>query len=753
MRCCPSSSAVADESGQSTVAAEVASVETPDVPAIPPSSRRRRRVPTVIQMEQTECGAACLAMVLGSFGQFVTLAEMREECLVSRDGTSALQLAKVARQRGLSAHGFHHDLDGLGAVPTPAILFWSFNHFVVLEGWDRKGAWINDPARGPRRASWDEMDRCFTGVGVAFERTDAFQRSGRPPSTLRRAPRLLSGYGRSLIFAAVLGVLAALPGIAAAGFLSFFINAILVPGDLKFALPFVVALLVTLILQVGFGWLTMSTVLGTTSSFATSLAARVTWRMLRLPMRYFTQRAPGEVVWRMNLPSDIGKALAGPLPLAVVSLVSLVLYGAAMVVISPWAAVVGIVVACANALVMRSITRVQRDGLGVFFQHLGKLSGEVSSGLSRIEYVKATGAEDELFSQFTGTQAFVVNARQRLRGLTQYLATVPGLLSILGSAAVMGIAGVQVINGTLAVGGLVALQVLLVGFLSPFSNLVQLGGTLSEVGASLAKVDDVMEGAASIDGVRVATTAESDQPSGKLIGRIEFRDVVFGYNPAAEPLLRGLSFCVEPGHRIAFVGTSGAGKSTVSRLLTGLERPWSGEILLDGVSRDAWPSAVVTSSLALVDQSIVLFPGTIQDNLTLWDSRIPSDRVVAATRDAAIDDMVSARPGGYGAMVAENARNVSGGQAQRIEIARALAQDPTILVLDEATSALDAATEVQIDEAIRRRGCTTVVIAHRMSTIRDADLILVLDKGVVVQSGTHEELIEDDGLYRTLVTN
>jgi len=714
-------------------------------------------------MEKAECGAASLAMILGHFGQHVSLGEMREACKVSRDGTSALEIAKVARSRGLTAQGFRRDLDGLDAIDTPAILYWSFNHFVVLEGWDRKGAWLNDPARGPRRALWEEMNRCFTGVGLTFGVTDAFERGGQRPSVLRRVPVLMAGYGRALALCAVLGVLATIPGIAAAGFLSYFINAILVPGDLRFAVPFVIALLVTLTLQIGFQWLVMSTVLSTTSGFTTSLAGQVAWRMMRLPMRYFTQRAPGEIVWRMNLPSDIGKALAGPLPVAVVSLVSLLLYGVAMVIVSPWAAAVGLVVAIANAIAVRSITSVQRDGLGVFFQHYGKLSGEVSSGLSRMEYIKATGSEDELFSQFTGTQAFVVNSRQKLRGLTQYLSTIPGLLSILGSAAVMAIAGIQVINGSLAVGGLVALQVLLAGFLAPFASLVQLGGTLSEVGASLTKVDDVLETEATTDGRRradvgVVTGAQVDPApavvaAGKLAGRIEFKDVVFGYSTAAEPLLRGLSFHVEPGHRIALVGTSGAGKSTVSRLLTGLEQPWSGEILLDGVPRDAWPSAVVTSSMALVDQTIVLFPGSIQENLTLWDASIPADRVVAAARDAAIDDVITARSGGYGALITEGAGNVSGGQAQRMEIARALAQDPTILVLDEATSALDATTEVQIDEAIRRRGCTTVVVAHRMSTIRDADLILVLDKGVVVQSGTHDELMQVDGLYRMLVTN
>jgi ABC-type bacteriocin/lantibiotic exporter with double-glycine peptidase domain len=323
---------------------------------------------------------------------------------------------------------------------------------------------------------------------------------------------------------------------------------------------------------------------------------------------------------------------------------------------------------------------------------------------------------------------------------------------------VLGIGGFQVLNGDLSLGGLVALQVLAAGFLAPFGLLVQVGNSLLQFRAVMPKIDDVLEQEPETDGLRssvpAATASDPNEPTpaaAKLQGRVEFRDVVFGYNPGGPPLLQGLSFTVEPGHRIAFVGTSGAGKSTVSRLLTGLERPWSGTILLDGVPRDEIPGAVLSSSLALVDQSILLFKGTVRDNLTLWDPSIQVGRATVAAQDAHIDDVIASRPEAYESAVDEGGRNFSGGQGQRLEIARALAMDPTILVLDEATSSLDALTEVRIDNELRRRGCTTLVIAHRLSTIRDADLILVLDKGAVVQSGTHDELLQMDGLYRTLV--
>ena len=715
-----------------------------DIPA-----RRRTRVPTVMQMEVLECGAACLGMILGHFGQFVPLATLREESHVSRDGTTALQVARVARSRGLQAQGKRLELTDLDNIATPFIAYWGFNHFVVIEGWNRKGVFLNDPGTGPRTISWQQMDREFTGVAIEFAVTDAFRKSAKPPSVLRRLPHMLQGFRWPLIFAALLGVLYAIPGIATAGFMSFFINTLLGQQQLGLAPIFLLGIVVAIVLQLGFGWLQTSTLARTSVAFSTSLAAELGWRILRLPMRYFTQRSAGEVAYRMNMPSTLAAQLSGPLPQALVSMFAVVLYFIAMAAINWWAALTALVIGLLNFLVLRLVSRKQREGLELLLQEQGKVIGEAASALANIELIKSTGGEDESFNRFTAFQAKVTNTRQSLLWLTTILSTVPSLLSLLASAAVIGIGAFAVLNGTLGIGGLVALQILMAGFLAPFITFVQLGSSINNLSATLVKIDDVLDQQPAIGGIRVVEPSETDQR--KLIGRIEFHDVTFGYSKAAPPLLQGLSFSVEPGQRIAFVGTSGAGKSTISKLLCGLEEPWSGLISFDGVPREEIPETIINASLALVDQSVVLFPGTVMDNLILWDTSIPAERAIAAARAATIHDVIASRSDGYDAEVLEGARNFSGGQAQRIEIPRALAIDPSILVLDEATSALDAATEVAIDNAIRQRGCTTVVIAHRLSTIRDADLILVLDKGLVVQSGNHKELMASDGLYRSLV--
>jgi NHLM bacteriocin system ABC transporter peptidase/ATP-binding protein len=712
-------------------------------------SRRRARVPSVLQMEMLECGAACLGMVLGHFGQHVPLMTLRDESQVSRDGATALQIAKVARNHGLSAKGKRLELAELHTIATPFIAHWGFNHFVVVEGWNRKGVFLNDPASGPRMITWRQMDREFTGVAIEFGVTHEFEKSKKPPSVLGRLTRMLEGFRWPLVFATLLGVLYAFPGIATAGFMAFFINTILGQQQLGLAPIFLIGILIAIILQLGFGWLQTSTLARTSVMFSTSLAAELGWRILRLPMRYFTQRSAGEVAYRMNMPSTLAAQLAGPLPRVLISAFSVLLYFAAMALISLWAAATALIVGTLNFLLLRFVSRKQREGEELLLQEQGKLLGETTSALANIEFIKSTGAEDESFNRFTAFQAKVINTRQSLLWLTTIVNTVPNLLSLLASAAVIAIGAFAVLNGTLGIGGLVALQILMAGFLAPFITFVQLGSSINNINATLVKIDDVLEQEPAVSGIRMNAPAVGEQ--GKLIGKIEFRDVTFGYNKSAPPLLDALSFTVEPGHRIAFVGTSGAGKSTIAKLLCGLEQPWSGSIYFDGVPRAEITETVINASLSLVDQSVVLFPGTVMENLTLWDESIPVERAIAAARAATIHEVIAARPDGYDAVVLEGARNFSGGQSQRIEIARALAIDPSILVLDEATSALDAATEVAIDNAIRQRGCTTVVIAHRISTIRDADVILVLDRGVVVQSGTHDELVASGGLYRSLV--
>lgn len=723
-----------------------------------PKDRRRSRVPTVIQMEAVECGAAALAMILAYHGRNIPLQTLRDACQVSRDGTTALQMAKVARGYGMSAKGASKDLHELDTLATPFVAYWSFYHFVVVEGWDSTWVYINDPAMGPRRVSWDEMDSNFTGIAIDFEPTSEFERGGKRRSLVESLRTHLGPYKRALAFATIVGVFATIPGIAAAGFLSFFINRVISAASTGIVVGFMVAVVLAIVAQATLGWIQRRTMLSITTDFTTSLAAEMTWRVLRLPMRFFTQRQPGEISWRLQMPAMVSMLLAGPLPSAITGLISIVLYFVAMLVLSPVAAVAALVIGVLNFAILRAMARRQTERQELLMQEEGKLSAVVASGLSAIEFIKATGAEQELFTRFGGQSARVVSVRQETAAANQVFATLPSFLNILASAAVLGIGGFQVLNGDLSLGGLVALQVLAAGFLAPFGLLVQVGNSLLQFRAVMPKIDDVLEQEPETDGLRssvaAATASDPNEPTpaaAKLQGHVEFRDVVFGYNPGGPPLLKGLSFTVEPGHRIAFVGTSGAGKSTVSRLLTGLERPWSGTILLDGVPRDEIPGAVLSSSLALVDQSILLFKGTVRDNLTLWDPSIQAGRATVAAQDAHIDDVITSRPEAYESAVDEGGRNFSGGQGQRLEIARALALDPTILVLDEATSSLDALTEVRIDNELRRRGCTTLVIAHRLSTIRDADLILVLDKGAVVQSGTHDELLQMDGLYRTLV--
>jgi NHLM bacteriocin system ABC transporter peptidase/ATP-binding protein len=714
-------------------------------------SSRRVRTPTVLQMEAVECGAAALAIVLAHFGRWVPLEEMRVACGVSRDGSKASNMVRAARQYGLEAKGYKREPQSLRAVPLPAILHWNFNHFVVLEGFRGGRVHLNDPATGPRTVSEEELDQAFTGVVMTFTPGPEMVRGGQPPSLLAALRRRLGGTRVALIFVLLAGLALAVPGLVVPVFFKVFLDGVLLEGRSDWLPPLLLAMSLAAFLLGALTWLQQTYLLRLETRLAVGSSSRFFWHVLRLPAEFFSQRFAGEISSRVAINDRVAQLLSRDLATNALGLLMIVFYAALLFQYDAVLTLVGIAVVSLNIAALRYVSRRRVDGNRRLVQDQGKLMGAAIGGLQTIETLKATGGESDLFARWSGYQAKVVNGRQETERYTQILDAVPTLLSAINAALILGIGGLRVMNGALSVGGLVAFQLLMGAFIAPVNRLVSLGGRLQTVEGDMNRLDDVLRSRvdpAAGDGEIVAAGGEPV----KLAGRLELRGVSFGYCRLDPPLIEGLDLTLEPGARVALVGGSGSGKTTIAKLVTGLYRPWEGEILFDGRRRDELPRGALDGSLAAVDQSVFLFEGTVRDNLTLWDGTVPLPEVMAAAKDAGIHDDVAARPGGYDSAVEEGGANWSGGQRQRLEIARALVGRPSLLVLDEATSALDPTTEAIIDAHLRRRGCTCLVIAHRLSTIRDADEIIVLERGKVVQRGSHDQLKAAGGPYARLIS-
>ena len=715
-------------------------------------SPKATRSPTVLQMEAVECGAACLGIVLAHFGRWVALEKLRLACGVSRDGSKASNMVKAARRYGLAVRALKMEPSGLRGVTPPAILHWNFNHFVVLDGFRSGRVLLNDPASGPRTVSEEELDQSFTGVVLTFEPGDGFERGGAPPSLLASLGRRLEGARWGLLFVFLAGLALVVPGLATPVFSKLFVDHVLLGGRADWLRPLLVGMGLTAILLAALTWLQQTYLLRLETRMAVSGSGRFLWHVLRLPVEFFTQRFAGEISSRVAINDRVARLLARDLAINCLGALMIVFFGAVMFLYDPTLTLLSVLVVSLNAAALRFISRKRVDGNRRLLQDRGKLQGTAIAGLQMIETLKASGGEEDLFARWAGYQAKVVNTRQELERYTQVLDAVPPLLVALNTALILGIGSLRVMQGSLTLGGLVAFQILVASFVAPIQRLVSLGGQLQLAEGDMNRLDDVLRYPV-VEGV---ATDPSDPPRDgpvKLDGHLELRKVTFGYSRIDPPLIEDFDLVLEPGRRIALVGGSGSGKTTIGRLITGLYEPWSGDILFDGRRREEIPGRVFTRSLASVDQSISIFEGTVRDNLTLWDTTVPLSEVIAAARDAAIHEDVAARPGGYESPVSEGGANFSGGQRQRLEIARSLVGRPSLIVLDEATSALDPETEEEIDANLRRRGCTCLIIAHRLSTIRDADEIIVLERGKVVQRGTHDELEADaDGAYRRLIT-
>lgn len=715
--------------------------------------KRARRVhtPTVIQMEAVECGAACLAMILAYFGRWVPLDRMRTDCGVSRDGSKASYLLRAARQYGLVAKGLRQSPEDLKTLPLPCIVFWNFNHFVVVEGYDRQSWHLNDPSTGPRSVDHREFEQSFTGVVLTFEKGPDFKKGGRRPTLLRSLKKRARGMGTALLYAILTGLFLAVIGLVIPSFLKIYVDHYLIAREASWLKPLLWIMLVTVLLKIVVTWLQQNLLLRLDSKLALSMSAKFFDHVLRLPIEFFVQRFGGEVQSRVALNDRVAVVLSGHLSTTVLHCMTAVFFVLAMLQYSVLLTSVGFVMAILNMMALHFVSRKRRNLNKRLLQEQGKLIGVSMSGLVVIETLKATGGESDFFARWAGYQAKTTNSAQALGVWSAFLERIPPLLSSINTMAILGLGGLRVMQGYLTMGDLMAFQALMAAFSTPINDLVVLGSKLQQVEGDLARLDDVLDNEVDPDLERTEALKPAPGAPAKLEGSLELRNLSFAYSRFDKSFIDKFSLTLGPGSRVALVGASGSGKSTIANLVAGLYPPREGEILFDGMPRSEIPRRVMANSLAKVDQEILLFEGTIRENITLWNENITDAAIVEAAKDACIHDVISARAGGYNDFVLEGGRNFSGGQRQRLEIARALALEPTFLILDEATSSLDPLTEKTIDDNLRRRGCTCLIVAHRLSTIRDCDEIIVLRRGTVIERGTHDELMKQEGYYSRLV--
>lgn len=690
---------------------------------------------------------------------------MRLDCGVGRDGSNAGNLLKAARTYGLKAQGYRCSLDGVKKMSFPLIVHWNFNHFVVLCGFKKEQAVLCDPGHGRVTVSMKEFDEAFTGIALTFEKSEAFTPGGRPRSILVFVrSRLHSALG-PFLFVAAITFLIAVAGMAAPVFSRIFMDEILSGKNAAWLTPFLAALGALFLFQTAVSLLQTVCLLKIRGKLAVSANSGFMWHVLRLPIEFFSQRYAGDIAQRQQSNEGIAETLIAHLAPMALNLAMLFFYFFVMLQYSPLLTVIGLFTAVLNLAVTQYVSGKRINLARAQMRDAGKLAATALSGIEMIETIKASGAENGFFERWSGLNASVNSAEVGFAKLGSTLGILPTLLTGLANMTVILLGAALIMKGRFTVGMLLAFQGFLSAFMSPVDALLTVGQKFQEMRTSMERVEDVMNYPADVeyDEESETETKEADGqdhkeaakglPSfEKLRGRLELRDITFGYSRLAPPLIRDFSLTLPPGGTVALVGSSGCGKSTLAKLMSGLYQPWGGEIRYDGKLRSEIPRMVFTGSLAVVDQDVILFEDSITENIRIWDKSIEDFEIIMAARDAQIHEDIMSREGGYGVIVRENGKNFSGGQCQRLEIARVLAQDPTIVILDEATSALDARTEFEVIHSIRERGITCVIVAHRLSTIRDCDEIIVLEDGCVVERGTHEELYAKGGAYSRLIS-
>ncbi len=758
-----------------------------------PVKHGRAKVPVVMQMEALECGAASLCMLMAYYDKWVPLEQVRKDCGVSRDGSRAKNILKAARSYGFVAQGYRYEPESLRKDGSfPCIIHWNFNHFVVCDGFKGNKAYLNDPAKGDYAVSMEEFDHCFTGIVLMIEPGESFEPSGKPKRVMDFAKHRLKGAEAAVAFVVITTVIASLTGILTAGFSRVFLDKLLTGREPTWFVPFMIGLGLLSLIQLAAAWIQAIYTLRINGKMAVVGNSTYIWKILRLPMEFFSQRMAGDIQQRKSANASIAGEIVNTLAPLALNTAMMIFYLVVMIRYSWLLTLVGITSVLCQFGISRLISHKRVNITRVMMRDGGKLAAATVSGVEMIETIKASGAENGYFEKWSGYQASVNTQNVRYQRLNQYWGMIPGIISGIMNVIVLVLGVWLTMRGQFTAGMIFAFQGFLSSFISPASRLISSGQQMQEMRSSMERIEDVMaypdddgleeyeeedpsllgqtidaketlqEMRGDIERINDVMDAPADdvfaakgeeESYDKLSGDLSMRHVTFGYSRLEPPLIEDFSLELKQGQQVAFVGFSGCGKSTLAKLISGLYQPWSGQILFDGKTIHQIHRSVFTGSVAVVDQDIILFEDTIANNIKMWDNSIENYEMIMAARDAQIHEDIMQREGGYQYKIVEGGKDFSGGQRQRLEIARVLAQDPTIMILDEATSALDAQTEYEVVKSIRNRGISCVVIAHRLSTIRDCDEIIVMDRGKVVERGTHDQLMAKDGLYKTLVTS
>lgn len=710
----------------------------------------RVKVPTVLQMEATECGAASLAMILAHYKLWIPLEKLRQECGVNRDGSKASNIMKAAKKLNCEVHGYRWEAENVREEGEfPMIIHWEFNHFVVLEGIKGDTVFLNDPAMGRRQVHWEEFLTSYTGISITIKPAENFQPSGKRYSVVKAIYEKLLQDKFAMFFLIILSLCMIIPGLASPIFNQVFLDDILTGKHRDWMLNFCLAMTVSFVICGVMNLLRAIILTRWQQKLTLADSSSFFWHLLKLPMAFFHQRYAAEVASRVNFNESVAGVLSGSAATSVLDFFVAIFFLLLLFQYNVELTLIGIFFTTLDIAIFFAMRQRLTDLIMRTQQDAGKEYGVAMNGLLMIDSIKANGTEADFFTKWAGYRAKVLAATQEAQLWRLSFTLLPTLLAGLNGALIMTFGGFSIMEGAMTAGMFVAFQSLMGNFQAPVNKLLGLNQALQTTEMQMRRLDDVRR--YEVDKLNYHDEENKNFSKKRLSGEIDLKNISFGYSSLEKPLLENFNLHLEPGRWVAIVGSSGSGKSTLAKIVTGLYEQWSGEVLFDGVERKKIPRAVIVNSLSAVDQDVFQITGTVTENITLFDNSVKQNDVIQAAKDACIHDDILKLEGGYNAKVSEGGLNFSGGQRQRLEIARALACNPAILVLDEATSALDPVTEQIVLENIRHRGCSCLIVAHRLSTIRDCDEIIVLEQGKVAERGTHREMILHNGAYKKLI--